>query len=422
MGLSRTFLSGLIAALFCVCTYSSAVQLRFIIPAGATTESSRFYYNLAREFEKKESNINIEFEPKTNWDEVVKRVRELHGTNRNAGLFVAEVSETKELEHLGLIQAFEDVLAEQGIALKEFLQPISVEFLGSSYCSNKKFCGAPFFRSMLIAFYNLDQLKAAGVSEKQLPKNWDEFELLLEKLKVYSNKVPFVLGGDWYDWIFEAAVVQAGGSLMNLQTGKITLTTPAVVKALTFLKRLKNKQLLERTLVWKDTLSGFTSGRFPVIYYSSGGMEAVRRNGRFAWSAEMMPKDVNFGGTLGGGNLFMSANMNKDEKAAAVKFTLFLYQASIQARTSAATGYLPVVTSAFSDPLLKDRYSTDESFMRVRQQLKYAKPKLMAVDNLKVREIIKAAIDRCLKDGVSPQAALGQAQQEIEIDKVKLKI
>ena len=52
--------------------------------------------------------------------------------------------------------------------------------------------------------------------------------------------------------------------------------------------------------------------------------------------------------------------------------------------------------------------------MRVRQQLKYAKPKLMAVDNLKVREIIKTAIDRCLKDGVSPQATLGQAQQEID--------
>ena len=166
--------------------------------------------------------------------------------------------------------------------------------------------------------------------------------------------------------------------------------------------------------MWKDALSGFTSGRFPVIYYSTGGMETVRSNGRFAWSAEMMPKDVNFGGSLGGGNLYMSANMSKDEKAAAVKFTQFLYQTSIQARTSAATGYLPVITTAFSDPILKDRYSTDNSFMHVRQQLKYAKPKLMAVDNLKVREILKTAIDRCLKNDVAPQAALEQAQLEID--------
>ena len=414
MRLSRKFLSGFIAASFSVCTYASAVQLRFIIPAGATTESSRFYYNLAREFEEKEPNIKIEFEPKTNWDEVIKRVRELNGKHRNAGLFVADVSETKELEQLGLIQSFEDVLAEQGVGLKEFLQPISGEFLGSSYCASKKFCGAPFFRSMLIAFYNLDQLKAAGISEKQLPKTWDDFELMLEKLKSHSNKSPFVLGGDWYDWIFEATVIQAGGNLMNPQTGKITLATPAAVKALRFWKRLKDKQLLERTIVWKDTLSGFMSGRFSVIYYSTGGMEAVRSNGRFAWSAEMMPKDMAYGGSLGGGNLFMSANMNKDEKAAAVKFTQFLYQSSIQARTSAATGYLPVVTAAFSDPILKDRYNIDESFMHVRQQLKYAKPKLMAVDNLKVREIIRTAIDRCLKDGVTPQIALEQAQQKID--------
>lgn len=414
MRLSRRFLSGFIAASFSVCTYASAVQLRFIIPAGATTESSRFYYNLAREFEEKEPNIKIEFEPKTNWDEVIKRVRELNGKHRNAGLFVADVSETKELEQLGLIQSFEDVLAEQGVGLKEFLQPISGEFLGSSYCASKKFCGAPFFRSMLIAFYNLDQLKAAGISEKQLPKTWDDFELLLEKLRSHSNKSPFVLGGDWYDWIFEATVIQAGGNLINPQTGKITLATPAAVKALSFWKRLKDKQLLERTIVWKDTLSGFMSGRFSVIYYSTGGMEAVRSNGRFAWSAEMMPKDMTYGGSLGGGNLFMSANMNKDEKAAAVKFTQFLYQSSIQARTSAATGYLPVVTAAFSEPILKDRYNIDVPFMHVRQQLKYAKPKLMAVDNLKVREIIRTAIDRCLKDGVTPQIALEQAQQKID--------
>ena len=411
---SRTFLYSLFAGLFFVCAGSSAVQLKFIIPAGATTESSRFYYNLAREFEKKESGISIEFEPKTNWDEVVKRVRQLTAQNHSAGLFVAEVSETLELEQLGLIQPFEDVLAEQGIGLKEFLQPISVEFLGSSYCANKKFCGAPFFRSMLIAIYNLDQLKAAGISEKQLPKTWVEFESMLEKLRSYSNKAPFVLGGDWYDWIFEATVIQAGGSLMNAQTGKITLTTPAAVRALSFWKRLKDKQLLERLTVWKDTLSGFTSGRFPVIYYSTGGMETVRTNGRFTWSAEMLPRDVNFGGSIGGGNLFMSANMSKEEKIAAIKFTQFLYQTSIQARTSAATGYLPVVAAAFADPLLKDRYSLDESFVHVRQQLKYAKPKLMASDNLKVRELIKAAIDSCLKDGVSPQTALEFAQQKID--------
>lgn len=414
MRLSKKSLRCFIAGLSFVSTYSCAVQLRFIIPAGATTESSRFYYNLAREFEKNEPDIKIEFEPKTNWDEVVKRVSELASQNRNAGIFVAEVSETWELERLGLIQAFEDVLAEQGVGLKEFLQPISVEFLGSSYCTNKKFCGAPFFRSMLIALYNLDQLKAAGITEKQLPKTWDEFELMLEKLKSYSNKPPFLLGGDWYDWIFEATVLQAGGSLMNSLTGKVTLATPAAVKALSFWKRLKDKQLLERLIVWKDTLSGFTSGRFPVTFYSTGGMETVRSNGRFAWSAEMMPKDVNFGGSFGGGNLFMSANMSKEEKTAAVKLTKFLYQASIQARTSAATGYLPVVSAAFADPLLKDRYSVDESFVHVRQQLKYAKPKLMAADNLKVREIIRVAIDRSLKDGVSPQVALEQAQQEID--------
>lgn len=405
----------LLAALWLIpFTVCQAVSLRFIIPSGATTESSRLYWDLINEFQRAQPGIKIIFEPMRDWDAVVARVLQLHKEHSSPGLFVAEVSETLELESKNLIQPFDTLLEEQGINPKHLTASISSPFLGSSYCASKKLCGIPFFRSMPVALYNLDQIKAAGISDKTVPQNWSELETLLERLKQHSQKAPFYLGAEWYDWLFEATVIQAGGELMDTKGYKVVLNTPMAERALVFWKRLKDKGLLDRSNVWKDTLTGFTAGRYPVIYYSSGGMEAVRSNNRFAWTADMMPKDKEYGGSFGGGNLYAAAILNAEEKSAIAKFTQFLYQPSVQAKISVGTGYFPVMDVAYLNPLLRDRYTRDSAFVRARAQLKYTKPKLMAVDNLRVREILKAAIDRCLDGGADPHAALQAAQQEIE--------
>jgi ABC-type glycerol-3-phosphate transport system substrate-binding protein len=391
---------------------AQAQTLKFIVPSGATSEGSRLYLNLVREFERGESGVRIEFVPLSSWDEVVSSVKELHAHGRNAGLFVAEVSETLELENMGLIVPFEDVLQAHGGNLSEFLAPLTREFLGNSYCLSKKFCGPPFLRSMPVALYNLDQLRSAGIDSAHLPETWQETEVLLGKLQKRLQQEPFCLGGDWYDYLFEAAVRQAGGSLFD--GARVTLATREASEALHYWKRLKDLKLLRRSNNWKATLNGFIAGYYPVTYYSSGGMEAVRANARFAWMADMLPKKRNHGVAVGGGNLYISANLSYDQQDVALKLARFLFRPSVQARISAATGFFPTVDAAFSEVELKERYASEEAFVRVRQQLQYAKPKLMSVDNLKVRNILKKAIDRTLDDGVAPEVALRGAQAEVD--------
>jgi ABC-type glycerol-3-phosphate transport system substrate-binding protein len=91
----------------------------------------------------------------------------------------------------------------------------------------------------------------------------------------------------------------------------------------------------------------------------------------------------------------------------------FLYKPLVQARISVATGFFPVVSAAIAEPEFKEHYFNDTSFSRVQRQLKYAKPKIMAANNLKMRAILKSAIDKSLNEGVAPEIALRQAQQEI---------
>jgi len=269
-------------------------------------------------------------------------------------------------------------------------------------------------RSTPVALYNLDRMRQAGISKDQLPATWGEMELMLEKLKNQSQQAPFCLGGDWYDYLFEAMVLQAGGTLMDAQRNRVTLTTPEAVEALSFWKRLKDKNLLVRAHTWKATLNGFVSNFYPVTYYSSGGLEAVRGNVKFAWTADMLPKNNAYAVAAGGGNIYLSAHLTDDETQAALKLVAFLFRPSIQARISATTGFFPAVDAAFAEPELKERYSKDEPFVRIRRQLKYAKPKLMSIENLKVRDILKKAIDRTLDENVAPADALQRAQHEVD--------
>lgn len=388
----------------------AAVTLNFVVPSGATSEASRLYQNLAKDFERSETDIHIEFVPLNNWDDVIGTVQRLHEQGKKT-VFVAEVSETLELERLGLIEPFDNVMGRDGAADLSIATFIPA-FLGNSYCRTNQFCGPPFVRSMPIALYNLDKLKEIQAGRSQLPATWSDLEAVLVKLQGKFGHPPFCFGGEWYDYLFEATVLQSGGTLMDGQY-KVRLDTPEAIEALTFWKRLKDKKLLVRMNNWKSTINAFASGHCMVTYYSSGGMETVRSKAAFTWAADMLPRNKTYGVAMGGGNLYVGTGMNGVEQQAALKLATFLYTPAIQARISTATGFFPVVHG--SDGELKERYL--DYAPRVFQQFKFARAKLAVIHNLKARAILKQAIDQSLDQGIAPATALRQAQQQItELD------
>ncbi|MBV8464443.1 MAG: extracellular solute-binding protein [Burkholderiales bacterium] len=400
--------------LLSLAAHAKDVALSFTIPSGATSEASRFYFGLVHEFNEANPGVHVEFHPMSDWDEVVNQVGGQVKAGRSAGVFVAEVSETLELEQMGALTPFDDLFAQEAGGVKAFAADLLPQFVGNSYCSTGALCGPPFVRSTPVALYNLDHLQAIGVDANHLPTTWADLETLLERLKAHGSTTPFVLGGDWYDYLFEAMVREAGGSLYDADHRHITLDTPEAVRALQFWHTLKQHKLLERATSWKATLNGFVDGHFPVVFYSSGGMETARTHAGLHWMADMLPRDKAYGVAVGGGNLYLSAHMTGEERGAALKFVRFLYQPATQARISLATGFFPVVDAAFSEQAFNGRYTHDEPFVRVRRQLPYAHPKLMTLENLRVRNILKHAIDNCLDDDMPPQKALQQAQREVE--------
>jgi sn-glycerol 3-phosphate transport system substrate-binding protein len=408
----KTILSALLLWAVCWPLSAQALTLRVTIPSGATSETTRMFANLFHQFEESEPGVKIDFCPLTDWDDVVKEIQDRVDKGQSAGLFVAELSETLELERKKLITPFGAVLSGNA---NEFTDRFIPEFLGNSYCSTKEFCGPPFVRSTPVALYNLDNFRSIGLDKDHLPTTWGELKSALEKLAAgQKGPPPFALGGDWYDYLFEAMVRQAGGLLQDPQSLRVSFDTPEAVEALTFWKQLKDENLLRRTHNWKSALNAFCSGLAAVTYYSSGGMDTVQQKADFPWMADRLPKNKIYSVAYGGGNLYLGPNLSQEERQAALKLTNFLYSPHIQAQISVGSGFFPVVKRAFDDPLLKERYDTVEAYKRIKRQLQYAHPKLMTINFIEIRNILKRAIDRTLDNGQDAKQSLDQAQQEAD--------
>jgi sn-glycerol 3-phosphate transport system substrate-binding protein len=388
---------------------ASAANLKFIVPSAATSDANRLFVELAREFQRLSPDVAIEVVRLSDYDEVIGLVLRERAAGRGAGVFVAELSTTLELYAAGAIQPLEDAMGPQFPAFKASLLP---SFLGNSSAGGP-FLSAPFFRSMPVAFYNLDALAEAGVARDELPASWGEFEKLLERLTAKRGKPAFILGAEWYDWLFEAMVATTGGG-PKLDSRVPVLNSPGAVEALGVLERLQKKGLMVRSPSWKGTINAFSSGAYPVTFYSSGGAGMVETNARFAWTVNFIPRHSAKSVPVGGGNIFLSSRLPPDEQAAAIRFVDFLYSPAVQAKISEATGYFPVTRAAFDEPAMKKRYGGTDGYSRMYANLPNATAKLMTEKNLNVRAAIKAAIDRTLDEGVPAEASLAQAQRAVE--------
>ncbi len=388
---------------------SAGTTLQFMVPSSATGDANRLFFELAQDFQQRSPDITVELVNLSNYDEVTNRVIHDTAAGHSAGLFVAELSSTLELQAAGAIQPIDDAMGAQFPAFKAALLP---GFLGNSG-DGVRFLSAPYFRSMPIAFYNLDALTAAGLPVDALPASWGEFETLLEQLAAKTGRPPFALAGDWYDWLFEALAATTGNGLKSDKIGHgLVLNSPDSVATLGFLKRLRQKGLMVRSPSWKGTINAFAIGAFPVVFYSSGGASVVEKAAHFSWTTHFLPRHATNNVPVGGGNLFLSAHMRPDEEAAALRFMGYLYSPAAQAKLSQATGYFPVTRAAFDEPAMVKRYGGSDAFGRMHANLTNATAKLMPRNNLKVRAIVKAAIDRSLDDDVPPEQSLDRAQQE----------
>jgi len=388
----------------------SKVTIPLYIPSGVTSDLSQLFNDKIKKFESQNQDIDVVFKPEGSYEGVLKKVLLNSKNKKSSGIVIIELSELPTLVNSNTIIPLKVFLKNE----PELLNNILPNFLKNSYDKNKTLYGLPMFRSTPIIYYNMDILEKAGIYKKDLPKDWTELKETLLKIKKVIKKPPLLLAPNWFDWLFESFVIQSGGSLSNKDNTNVQFNHKETIEALRFWKELKDKGLLtRRNGSWKSTINLFSYQIYPVVYYSTAGMGYLQNNTKFNWLTDVMPKNKIFATTVGASSIFISNYMTKEEEKASWKLLKYLLSDEVQVDMSLYSGYLAVTKSAYKEKRMIERYSKPP-FDKVKEQLSFAKAKIMIKNYSQIRKILKRAIDRSLDNNMDPKESLNIAQKEAQ--------
>ena len=214
----------------------------------------------------------------------------------------------------------------------------------------------PFNKSVLVLFENADMLAKDGQSE---PKTWDDYANVMKAVSkdgvTGSTVDPGSATGAAYGTQWFEILAEADGAKLYDADGTPHLSDPNVVKALQYMKDLKDANALATGKNYPgETALGAQKGAFDISSAAGYGFENKTVGGKFKLGITALPSGpagpVN---ELTGTNIVMFTGATADQKAAAWAFLKFIDSPAEQAGWSATSGYLPVTSQALSDPVMQ---------------------------------------------------------------------
>ena len=236
----------------------------------------------------------------------------------------------------GSLLAYGDQLSNKSDFYPSLVKSFTYD--GKFYCAPKDF-------STLQLIINTDMWSAAGLTDSDIPKTWDQLQTVSKKL-TGAGHVGLGISGEYAR--IGSFMTQAGGNLMNDDSTKATANSDANVKALDYVKTLLNDGDLKYA---KDLGAGWGGEAF------GKGLAAMTIEGNWitgALSSDFpnikykvveLPKGPAGNGTLQFTNCWGIA-ADSPNQAAALKLVEKLTSKDDQLAFSKAFGPMPSIKSA----------------------------------------------------------------------------
>ena len=404
---------------------SAAFAVGISMPATADTELTMYYPiavggaltevvdSIVADFEAENPDIKVNALYSGNYDDT--RVRALSALNSGdpAQLAVMFSIDAYDLIEQDLILPFDDVVsgAEGANWLKSFYPAL----MANGNIEGKTW-GIPFQRSTIVAYYNKDMFRAAGLDPESPPTSWDELISMgkaLTKDGAYGIMIPST--GYPY-WMFQALAIQNGKEVMSSDGLTTYFDDPTVVETLEFWKSLSSEHgvMPGGTVEWGTLRQAFLEGQTAMMWHSTGNLTAVKKNASFDFGVAELPANVRKGSPTGGGNFYIFKDTSAEEQAAALKLIQFMTSAEQAAAWSIATGYMGVSPAAYKTDALKSYTVSFPPALVARNQLEHAVAEFSTFETARVREGLNNAIQSALTGSKSAADALGEAQAAAE--------
>jgi sn-glycerol 3-phosphate transport system substrate-binding protein len=276
--------------------------------------------------------------------------------------------------------------------------------------------GIPFQRSTIVAYYNKDMFREAGLDPEKAPTTWDEM-IEMGKALTTDDQFGLMIPSTGYPyWMFQALAIQNGKEVMSNDGLTTYFDDPAVVETLEFWKSLSTEHgiMPEGTVEWGTLRQAFLEGETAMMWHSTGNLTAVKNNASFDFGVAMLPANERLGSPTGGGNFYVFKDASDEEKEAALKLIKFMTSPEQAAEWSIATGYMGVSPAAYETEALKAYTAEFPPALVARDQLEHAVAEFSTFETARVRDGLNTAIQAALTGEKSAAEALGEAQDAAE--------
>ena len=406
-----------------ICMLAASTFL--VNPAHAETELTMYYPiavggaltkvvdGIVADFEAQNPDIKVNAIYAGNYDDT--RIKSLSALNSGdpAQLAVMFSIDAYDLIEQDLVVAFDDLI--EGDEEKAWLDSFYPALMANGKIEGKTW-GVPFQRSTIVAYYNKDMFRAAGLDPEKAPTTWDE---LVEMGKALTNDGSYGLmipSTGYPYWMFQALAIQNGKEVMSNDGATTYFDDETVVDTLEFWKSLSSEHgiMPEGTVEWGTLRQAFLEGKTAMMWHSTGNLTAVKNNASFDFGVAKLPGKVRLGSPTGGGNFYVFKDSTEEEKEAALELIKFMTSPEQAAAWSIATGYMGVSPAAYETEALQAYTKEFPPALVARDQLEHAVAEFSTFETARVREGLNNAIQSALTGSKSAEEALGEAQDAAE--------
>ena len=388
-------------------------------PAAAETELTMYYPiavggkltevvdGIVTDFESENPDIKVNAIYSGNYDDTRVRALSALASGDPAQLAVMFSIDAYDLIEQDLVMAFDDI---SGVD-KSWLNSFYPALMANGNIEGKTW-GIPFQRSTIVAYYNKDLFRAAGLDPEAPPTTWDEIISMgktLTKDGTYGLMIPST--GYPY-WMFQALAIQNGKEVMSNDGLTTFFDDGTVIDTLDFWKSLSTEHgiMPEGTVEWGTLRQAFLEGKTAMMWHSTGNPTAVKNNASFDFGVAELPANVRKGSPTGGGNFYVFKDTSAEERSAALKLIEFMTSPEQAAAWSIATGYMGVSPAAYETEALKNYTAEFPPALVARNQLEHAVAEFSTFETARVREGLNNAIQAALTGAKSSADALKEAQ------------
>ena len=397
----------------------AAAATALAAPAAAETELTMYYPiavggaltevvdGIVADFEAANPDIKVNAIYSGNYDDTRVRALSALASGEPAQLAVMFSIDAYDLIEQDLIVAFEDI---EGVN-PEWLNSFYPALMANSRIEDKTW-GIPFQRSTIVAYYNKDMFRAAGLDPESPPATWDEL-ISMGKALTNGDTYGLMIPSTGYPyWMFQALAIQNGKEVMSDDGLTTYFDDGAVVDTLKFWQSLsqEHKIMPTGTVEWGTLRQAFLEGQTAMMWHSTGNLTAVKNNASFDFGVAELPANVRPGSPTGGGNFYIFKDTSDEEKAAALKLIEFMTAPDQAATWSIKTGYMGVSPAAYETDALKSYTQEFPPALVARNQLENAVAEFSTFETARVRDGLNNAIQAALTGAKSAEDALKEAQ------------